>query len=264
MRTVSQCRPNVLAASRTLIPSAITARRTRRYTSTLYIRRTTHKPDLKPMNGGGRSNLQSPFVRDYPPARDNLPPPLTALPGQSSWRSTTRHLPEQKLRSLRPQTCTVRPQVQQATVSLIIVTLRNATPRLLEKLLLRHGAGGLGGFVDGSFFRGPLTNKGLRILAMMRAELVGAGVGKAVIVPALAGQLPVCRVSGVTRWLKLTFDPAYVGPCPVAQRELRAIALVLDLVLRPVMLQCPGSPSTGSRSTSRPWSLMVLISTSAT
>ena len=30
------------------------------------------------MDGGGRSNLQPPFVRDYPPARDNLPPPLTA------------------------------------------------------------------------------------------------------------------------------------------------------------------------------------------
>ena len=29
------------------------------------------------MNGGGRSNLQPPFVSDYPPARDNLPPPLT-------------------------------------------------------------------------------------------------------------------------------------------------------------------------------------------
>ena len=31
------------------------------------------------MDGGGRSNLQPPFVRDYPPARDNLPPPLTAI-----------------------------------------------------------------------------------------------------------------------------------------------------------------------------------------
>ena len=60
-----------------LLPSTITARRTRRYTSTLYIHRTIHKLDLKPMNGGGRSNLQPPFVRDYPPARDNLPPPLT-------------------------------------------------------------------------------------------------------------------------------------------------------------------------------------------
>ena len=62
-----------------LLPSTITARRTRRYTSTLYIHRTTHKLDLKPMNGGGRSNLQPPFVRDYPPARDNLPPPFTVV-----------------------------------------------------------------------------------------------------------------------------------------------------------------------------------------
>ena len=34
------------------------------------------------MDGGGRSNLQPPFVRDYPPARDNLPPPLTPF---SEW-----------------------------------------------------------------------------------------------------------------------------------------------------------------------------------
>ena len=59
-----------------LLPSTITARRTRRYTSTLYIHRTTHKLDLKPMNGGGRSNLQPPFVSDYPPARDTLAPPF--------------------------------------------------------------------------------------------------------------------------------------------------------------------------------------------
>ena len=60
-----------------LLPSTITARRTRRYTSTLYIHRTIHGVGYNPMNGGGRSNLQPPFVRDYPPARDNLPPPLT-------------------------------------------------------------------------------------------------------------------------------------------------------------------------------------------
>ena len=35
MSRVSRCRPKVLAASRPLIPSTITARRTRRYTSTL-------------------------------------------------------------------------------------------------------------------------------------------------------------------------------------------------------------------------------------
>ena len=62
-----------------LWPSTITARRTRRYTSTLYIHRTTHKLDLKPMNVGGRSNLQPPFVRDYPPARGTLAPPFTRL-----------------------------------------------------------------------------------------------------------------------------------------------------------------------------------------
>ena len=33
--------------------------------------------DTTLMDGGRRSNLQPPFVSDYPPARDNLPPPLT-------------------------------------------------------------------------------------------------------------------------------------------------------------------------------------------
>ena len=55
MRTVSRCRPNTRDASRTLIPSTITARRTRRYTSTLYIHRTIRRVDYDPMNGGGRS-----------------------------------------------------------------------------------------------------------------------------------------------------------------------------------------------------------------
>ena len=44
----------------------------------------------------------------------------------------------------------------------------------------------------------------------------------------------------------------YAGLNPSAQRELRAIALRLAAVLRPVMLQWPGSSSTGSLSTSRP------------
>ena len=35
------------------------------------------------MDGGRRSNLQPPFVSDYPPARDNLPPPLTVNEGDS-------------------------------------------------------------------------------------------------------------------------------------------------------------------------------------
>ena len=40
-----------------LIPSTITARRTRRYTSTWYIHPTTHKHDFEPMDGGGRSSF---------------------------------------------------------------------------------------------------------------------------------------------------------------------------------------------------------------
>ena len=45
-----------------LIPSTITALRTRRYTSTLYIRRAIHRLDFKPMDGGGRYNLQPPIL----------------------------------------------------------------------------------------------------------------------------------------------------------------------------------------------------------
>ena len=77
MRTVSRCRPNSLETSRILLPSTITARRTRRYTSTLYIHRTIHGVGYNPMNGGGRSNLQPPNVSDYPPARHTLAPPFT-------------------------------------------------------------------------------------------------------------------------------------------------------------------------------------------
>ena len=53
------------------------------------------------------------------------------------WR--TRHLPEQKFRSLRRHTRQVRPQVQQATAFLIIVTRCNATPGLPEEPLLCGG-----------------------------------------------------------------------------------------------------------------------------
>ena len=60
-----------------LIPSTITALRTRRYTSTWYIRLTIHKLDFQPMDGRGRSSLQPPNVSDYPPARSTLPPPFT-------------------------------------------------------------------------------------------------------------------------------------------------------------------------------------------
>ena len=49
MRTVSRCNPNARAFSRMLIPSTITALRTRRYTSTLYIHRTIHGLNFKPM-----------------------------------------------------------------------------------------------------------------------------------------------------------------------------------------------------------------------
>ena len=54
MRMVSRCRPNVRAASRMLIPSTITARRTRRYTSTWYIHRTIHGVGYTLMNDSGR------------------------------------------------------------------------------------------------------------------------------------------------------------------------------------------------------------------
>ena len=62
-----------------LIPSTITALRTRRYTSTLYIRCTTRRLDFEPMDGGGRSDLQPPFVSDYPPTWPNISPPLTVV-----------------------------------------------------------------------------------------------------------------------------------------------------------------------------------------
>ena len=62
------------------------------------------------------------------------------------------------------------------------------------------------------------------------------------------------------RCRSLTFGPSYVGPYPVAQRELRAMALVLDLVLRPVMLQCPGvglCPILFGNSTRSDWHLRI-------
>ena len=74
---VSRCRPNVRAVSRMLIPSTITARRTRRYTSTLYIHRTIHGVGYNPMNDGGRSSIQSPILSNLPPARSTLSPPFT-------------------------------------------------------------------------------------------------------------------------------------------------------------------------------------------
>ena len=45
-----------------LMPSTITARRTRRYTSTWYIRRTIHRLNFKPVDDGRRYGIQSPIV----------------------------------------------------------------------------------------------------------------------------------------------------------------------------------------------------------
>ena len=78
---VSRCRPNVRAVSRMLIPSTITARRTRRYTSTLYIHRTIHGVGYNPMNDGGRYSIQSPILSNLPPARSTLSPPFTRVDG---------------------------------------------------------------------------------------------------------------------------------------------------------------------------------------
>ncbi len=77
LRTVSRCSPNVRAASRMLIPSTITAQRTRRYMSTVYIRCTIHRLDSNPMDGGGRFDLQPPNVSDCPHTWPNISPPLT-------------------------------------------------------------------------------------------------------------------------------------------------------------------------------------------
>ena len=56
----------------------------------------------------------------------------------------------------------------------------------------------------------------------------------------------------------------YTGPYLSAQLEFRAIALLLDRVLRPVIWQCPGSTSIGSLPTSGPWPLIAPMSTWAT
>ena len=53
--------PNTREASRMLMPSTITARRTRRYTSTWYIRRTIHRLNFKPLDDGRRSIFQPPI-----------------------------------------------------------------------------------------------------------------------------------------------------------------------------------------------------------
>ena len=79
LRTVSRWSPNTREASRMLIPSTITALRTRRYTSTLYIHHTIHGFGYNPMNDGGRYSIQSPFVSNLPPAWSTLPPPITLI-----------------------------------------------------------------------------------------------------------------------------------------------------------------------------------------
>ena len=79
LRTVSRWSPNTREASRMLIPSTITALRTRRYTSTLYIHHTIHGVGYNPMNDGGRYSIQSPFVSNLPPAWSTLPPPITPV-----------------------------------------------------------------------------------------------------------------------------------------------------------------------------------------
>ena len=84
LRTVSRCRPNVRAASRMLIPSTITALRTRRYTSTLYIRRTIHGVGYNPMNDGRRYSIKSPILSNLPPTRPTLTPPFTTHDGGRS------------------------------------------------------------------------------------------------------------------------------------------------------------------------------------
>ena len=64
-----------------LIPSTITARRIRRYTSTWYIHPTTHKHDFEPMDGRGRYIFQPPQCQAVNPSRwSTLPPPFTMPP----------------------------------------------------------------------------------------------------------------------------------------------------------------------------------------
>ena len=77
LRTASRYSPNVRAAFRMIIPSTITARRTRRYTSPWYIRRTIRRAGYDPMDGGGWSDLQPPNVSDCPPPWNTLAPPYT-------------------------------------------------------------------------------------------------------------------------------------------------------------------------------------------
>ena len=62
LRTVSRCRPNTRAASRVLIPSTMQARRTRTYSSTLYILITFHRVASNSMEGGGWYGFTTPLL----------------------------------------------------------------------------------------------------------------------------------------------------------------------------------------------------------
>ena len=73
--------PDGLDRSRMLIPSTITAtaRRTRKYTSTLYIHRTIHGVGYNLINDGRRYTIRSPILSNLPPTRPTLSPPFTLL-----------------------------------------------------------------------------------------------------------------------------------------------------------------------------------------
>ena len=75
--TLDQAAELMGVTSRTVIPSARQARRTRRYTSTLYIHSTIRKVEYNPIDGGGRYRIQLPFVSNLPPTRSTSPPPIT-------------------------------------------------------------------------------------------------------------------------------------------------------------------------------------------
>ena len=66
LRTVSRCRPNTRDASRVLIPSTMQARRTRTYSSTLYILHTFHRVASNSMEGGGWYGFAAPLSNAHP------------------------------------------------------------------------------------------------------------------------------------------------------------------------------------------------------
>ena len=63
---MSRCSPNTRAASRVLIPSTMQARRTRTYSSTLYILHTFHRVALNSMEGGGWYSFAAPLPDAHP------------------------------------------------------------------------------------------------------------------------------------------------------------------------------------------------------